>query len=56
MILALRFVLARENKRRDRIQSAMVGGLEGRDKGATAFADLTDRTFGQNVPLGPRSG
>jgi hypothetical protein len=43
LILTLRFLLARENKRRDKIQSAMEGGLEGRDLDATAFGDLTDR-------------
>jgi hypothetical protein len=43
LILTLRFILARENKRRDRIQSAMEGGLEGRDLDATAFGDLTDK-------------
>jgi hypothetical protein len=42
LILTLRFLLARENKRRDKIQSAIVGGLEGRDLDATAFGDLTD--------------
>jgi MFS family permease len=43
LILTLRFVLSRENKRRDEIQSAMQGGLEGRDLDATAFGDLTDK-------------
>jgi hypothetical protein len=43
LILTLRFVLSRENKRRDEIQSAMEGGLEGRDLDATAFGDLTDK-------------
>ncbi|KAK5124163.1 hypothetical protein LTR85_001866 [Meristemomyces frigidus] len=43
IVLALRFVLSRENKRRDRIQSQMEGGLEGRDLDATAFSDMTDR-------------
>ena len=43
LILTLRFILARENKRRDQIQSAMEGGLEGRDLDATAFGDLTDK-------------
>ncbi|KAK0322584.1 hypothetical protein LTR54_001178 [Friedmanniomyces endolithicus] len=43
IILILRFHLSRENKRRDRIQSQMVGGLEGRDLDATAFSDMTDR-------------
>ncbi|KAK4550107.1 hypothetical protein LTR36_003074 [Oleoguttula mirabilis] len=42
-IIALRFVLSRENKRRDRIQSQMAGGLDGRDLDATAFSDMTDR-------------
>jgi len=43
LILILRFHLAAENKRRDRIQSQMEGGLEGRDLDATAFSDMTDR-------------
>ncbi|KAK0854711.1 hypothetical protein LTR03_002144 [Friedmanniomyces endolithicus] len=43
IILILRFHLSRENKRRDRIQSQMEGGLEGRDLDATAFSDMTDR-------------
>lgn len=43
VILALRLLLSRENKRRDRIQSEMPGGLEGRDMDATAFSDMTDR-------------
>ena len=37
------FLMARENKRRDRVQAAMDGGLEGRDLDATAYGDLTDR-------------
>ncbi|THX84220.1 MFS general substrate transporter [Aureobasidium pullulans] len=43
IILLLRMLLSRENNHRDRIQSALPGGLEGRDLNATAFADLTDR-------------
>lgn len=43
IILLLRTLLSRENRRRDEIQSALPGGLEGRDLNATAFADLTDR-------------
>lgn len=43
LILTLRFLLARENARRDKVQSAQEGGLEGRDLDATAFGDLTDR-------------
>lgn len=43
VILLLRFLLARENKRRDILQSQMPGGLEGRDLDATAFSDMTDR-------------
>ena len=43
LILTPRFILARENKRRDALQSAMEGGLEGRDLDATAFGDLTDK-------------
>ncbi|KAI0009019.1 putative MFS allantoate transporter [Xylariaceae sp. FL0662B] len=36
-------LLSRENRRRDKIQAAMEGGLEGRDLDSTAFADMTDR-------------
>jgi hypothetical protein len=43
LISALGLLLRWENKKRDKIQSAMEGGLEGRDLGATAFLDLTDR-------------
>ena len=43
IVLLLRFLLSRENKRRDRIQGQEVGGLEGRDLDATAFSDMTDR-------------
>lgn len=43
IILVLRFLLAHENKRRDRVQAAMEGGLGGRDLDATAFSDMTDR-------------
>lgn len=43
VILLLRLLLSRENRHRDKIQSALPGGLEGRDLNATAFADLTDR-------------
>ncbi|KAI4204136.1 MAG: hypothetical protein LQ350_001327 [Teloschistes chrysophthalmus] len=43
VILLLSFLLSNENKRRDRIQSDEVGGLEGRDLDATAFSDMTDR-------------
>ncbi|KAL8943398.1 MAG: hypothetical protein Q9216_001107 [Gyalolechia sp. 2 TL-2023] len=43
VILTLWFLLSNENKRRDRIQSEMEGGLEGRDLDATAFSDMTDR-------------
>ncbi|KAL4866583.1 hypothetical protein BDV12DRAFT_199060 [Aspergillus spectabilis] len=39
----LGFLLRRENKRRDRIQSQADGGLEGRDLAATAFLDMTDK-------------
>jgi hypothetical protein len=46
LILTLRFILSRENKRRDALQGAMEGGLEGRDLDATAFGDLTD---GENL-------
>lgn len=43
LITILGLLLRWENKKRDRIQSQMEGGLEGRDLGATAFLDLTDR-------------
>ena len=43
LISTLGLLLRWENKKRDRIQSQMEGGLEGRDLGATAFLDLTDR-------------
>ncbi|OQN99475.1 hypothetical protein B0A48_14453 [Cryoendolithus antarcticus] len=43
VILLLRFLLAKENKRRDRVQGLEVGGLAGRDLDATAFSDMTDR-------------
>ncbi|KAL8773429.1 MAG: hypothetical protein Q9194_004326 [Teloschistes cf. exilis] len=43
VILLLWFLLSNENKRRDRIQSDEIGGLEGRDLDATAFSDMTDR-------------
>lgn len=36
-------LMSRENKRRDKIQSEMEGGLRGRDLDSTAFADMTDR-------------
>jgi hypothetical protein len=36
-------LMARENKRRDNIQSQAEGGLEGRDLDATAFSDMTDQ-------------
>ena len=37
------FLMKRENARRDKIQAAQEGGLEGRDLNATAYGDLTDR-------------
>lgn len=43
IIGTLWFLLRRENHRRDEVQAAMEGGLEGRDLDSTAFADLTDR-------------
>ena len=51
LITALGFLLRWENQRRDRIQSQMEGGLEGRDLDATAFLDLTDRENLKYVPL-----
>ncbi|CAG8299019.1 unnamed protein product [Penicillium nalgiovense] len=43
LIIILGLLLRWENQKRDRIQSQMEGGLEGRDLDATAFLDLTDR-------------
>lgn len=43
IIVILWIILSRENRRRDAVQSAMDGGLEGRDPDSTAFADMTDR-------------
>lgn len=43
LISSLGFLLRWENQKRDRIQSQMEGGLEGRDLDSTAFLDLTDR-------------
>lgn len=43
LISILGLLLRWENKKRDRIQSQMEGGLEGRDLDSTAFLDLTDR-------------
>lgn len=43
LIATLWFLLKRENHRRDKIQRATEGGLEGRDLDTTAFADMTDR-------------
>lgn len=45
VIITLRVVLSTENKRRDRIQRELPGGLEGRDLDATAFSDMTDREY-----------
>ncbi|KAI3317743.1 putative MFS allantoate transporter [Xylariaceae sp. AK1471] len=43
LIITFWFTLRRENRRRDKLQAAMEGGLEGRDLDTTAFADMTDR-------------
>ncbi|KAM5453601.1 hypothetical protein MaudCBS49596_002804 [Microsporum audouinii] len=43
VISLLGFLLWKENKRRDHIQSQQEGGLEGRDLDSTAFSDMTDR-------------
>ncbi|ORY69060.1 MFS transporter [Pseudomassariella vexata] len=43
IIVTFWIMMSRENRRRDKIQSVMVGGLEGRDLDATAFLDMTDR-------------
>lgn len=50
LITTLGLLLRWENKKRDRIQSQMEGGLEGRDLDATAFLDLTDRENLKYVP------
>lgn len=42
-ISTLGILLARENKRRDRLQESQAGGLEGRDLNSTAFSDMTDK-------------
>ena len=44
IVLTLRFVLKRENVRRDKIQRLQEGGLAGRDLDATAFSDMTVRS------------
>ncbi|KAI1326583.1 putative MFS allantoate transporter [Xylariaceae sp. FL0255] len=43
LIILFWVIFYHENRRRDKIQSAMEGGLEGRDLDTTAFADMTDR-------------
>ena len=43
VILVLREILRRENKRRDQLQGVTEGGLDGRDLDATAFGDMTDK-------------
>lgn len=43
LIVAFWVLMKRENMRRDRIQAAQEGGLEGRDLNATAYVDMTDR-------------
>ncbi|KAI0152690.1 putative MFS allantoate transporter [Xylariaceae sp. FL1272] len=44
LVITLFWIIFRfENRRRDRVQSAMEGGLEGRYLETTAFADMTDR-------------
>lgn len=43
VIVAYWILMSRENRRRDKLQSAMEGGLEGRNLDTTAFLDLTDR-------------
>lgn len=50
LISTLGLLLRRENKKRDKIQSEMEGGLEGRDLDATAFLDLTDRENLKYIP------
>jgi hypothetical protein len=43
LIITLWTLMKWENAKRDKIQAAEPGGLEGRDLDATAFGDLTDR-------------
>jgi hypothetical protein len=43
LIITFWVLLSRENRRRDKLQASMEGGLEGRDLDTTAFADMTDR-------------
>lgn len=43
IVIAFWFLLRAENYRRDKIQAAIEGGLDGRDLDTTAFADMTDR-------------
>ncbi|KAH6657128.1 MFS transporter [Truncatella angustata] len=43
VVIAFWILMSRENLRRDKVQSEMMGGLQGRDLDSTAFADLTDR-------------
>jgi len=49
VILTLRFMLSRENKRRDKLQGIYVGESEElrfereRERDRTAFSDMTDR-------------
>ncbi|KAI0121182.1 putative MFS allantoate transporter [Xylariales sp. AK1849] len=43
IIITFWVLMSRENRRRDKVQSAVAGGLEGRDLDSTAFADMTDR-------------
>ncbi|KAL6249099.1 hypothetical protein RBB50_004162 [Rhinocladiella similis] len=43
IVITFWILMKMENARRDKIQAAQEGGLEGRDLDATAFVDLTDR-------------
>ncbi|KAM0807689.1 putative Major facilitator superfamily (MFS) profile domain-containing protein [Seiridium cardinale] len=43
IIITFWALMSHENRRRDKIQSEMAGGLQGRDLDSTAFADMTDR-------------
>lgn len=43
LISVLGLLLRWENQKRDKLQSRMAVGLEGRDLDSTAFLDLTDR-------------
>jgi MFS family permease len=43
VVITFWVLMKKENLRRDQVQAAQPGGLEGRDLNATAYADMTDR-------------